>query len=283
MMFLMITAPTSNGELMRRFIPQILIALLLAVPAAQAQDLPNELDAKNYEPVLFPIMPIGGEQEGAYGTLWDVESFVGNRSDEPRLYAMSLRGPEKRFMDPDMVMGADLAANFNIDGSIHWIQKNRAEDYDFSSRLFELTRPENADGVEIPVVTLDETSEGAIGLLRIPFTGDHRVWIRIYDLMTVPGGRVRVSVYPFETGTTDIEALAVLEYPLDEWSYPSSETEMTPTPGFARFLLDEHVIPAVTGGSVRIEVEPLTEGMRVWAFASLTHNETQRVSFVTPQ
>lgn len=35
--------------------------------------------------------------------------------------------------------------------------------------------------------------------------------------------------------------------------------------------------------SARIEVQPLTAGSRYWAVVSLTNNETQLVTLVTPQ
>jgi hypothetical protein len=34
---------------------------------------------------------------------------------------------------------------------------------------------------------------------------------------------------------------------------------------------------------VRIEITPLTAGSRYWSFASVTSNETQIVTLVTPQ
>ena len=33
---------------------------------------------------------------------------------------------------------------------------------------------------------------------------------------------------------------------------------------------------------MRIEIQPRTAGKRIWAFASVTHNETQRVTIVAP-
>jgi hypothetical protein len=33
----------------------------------------------------------------------------------------------------------------------------------------------------------------------------------------------------------------------------------------------------------RIEIEPTLPDMRVWAFVSITNNETQHVTLVTPQ
>ena len=42
--------------------------------------------------------------------------------------------------------------------------------------------------------------------------------------------------------------------------------------------------PALAGvTSMRIEVVPLTPNLRFWAFVSITNNETQEVTIVSPQ
>jgi hypothetical protein len=34
---------------------------------------------------------------------------------------------------------------------------------------------------------------------------------------------------------------------------------------------------------VRLEVEPVTEGLRLWAFVTVVHNETQHATVISPQ
>lgn len=43
------------------------------------------------------------------------------------------------------------------------------------------------------------------------------------------------------------------------------------------------VIGPASSPFVRVEVEPLGEGARFWAFVSVTNNETQHVTLITPQ
>src|SRR5205085_11881017 len=43
-------------------------------------------------------------------------------------------------------------------------------------------------------------------------------------------------------------------------------------------------LPELQGAElVRIEVTPLTAGLRFWAFAGATNNDTQHVTLITPQ
>jgi hypothetical protein len=48
-------------------------------------------------------------------------------------------------------------------------------------------------------------------------------------------------------------------------------------PGYAQFG-DFNLEPY----SVRVEIQPHASSSRIWAFVSITHNETQRITIVTP-
>jgi hypothetical protein len=56
-------------------------------------------------------------------------------------------------------------------------------------------------------------------------------------------------------------------------------------PGYAEYtgLNDLLRLEIPLPPNVRIDVEPLTAGSRYWAFVSITNNDTQRVTTVTPQ
>ncbi|HEX8152273.1 MAG TPA: hypothetical protein VF698_04060, partial [Thermoanaerobaculia bacterium] len=42
------------------------------------------------------------------------------------------------------------------------------------------------------------------------------------------------------------------------------------------------LLPALSPSALRLEIEPLTPGSRYWAFVSVTNNDTQLVTVVTP-
>ena len=53
-------------------------------------------------------------------------------------------------------------------------------------------------------------------------------------------------------------------------------------PGYGE--VNPAVIPGVSKDALlRVEIVPLTAGLRYWAFASVTNNATQHVTTVTPQ
>ena len=52
------------------------------------------------------------------------------------------------------------------------------------------------------------------------------------------------------------------------------------TPGYANFA---DALPQLQGHTrVSVEIMPLAQDLRVWAFISITNNETQHVTTVTP-
>jgi hypothetical protein len=133
-------------------------------------------------------------------------------------------------------------------------------------------------GTELPVIRPDELLHGRNAqLFNIPLTKQNfRVMLRIYDV-TYSTSRFGVYFYPNEGG-----ALAV---------YNAGLTASSPQTGSFRSeaayvefdvsaLLQLH---RVWPDALRIRIEPLTPGSRYWAFASITNNETQLVTLVTPQ
>ena len=133
---------------------------------------------------------------------------------------------------------------------------------------------------------------GTLNLFDIPLLPAFRQLLRVYDVAAREGAAVRVRFY-----RVDPSALSPSEVFL----------EFRPKPDK---LLAERVVPLVTEqrlnapqadlgytelgnvGSmlelqgvdrIRIEVTPLTAGMRFWAFVSVTNDETQHVTVISPQ
>lgn len=256
------------------------IALILTTIPSPGQDLPDENDWRNYEPVLFPI--VVKNESGAAGTSWTSETIARNKSSEPLLYSFGLLHiPADRVLSPgELTRGAYINV-VPIDGSLTWLQKGHSEDFSFSCRLFETSRAENADGIDLPVVTLDETYDRPFEILRVPVTENHRMMLRVYDLWSTPGGEVDVRIYRLFSGSMEEAFIGQIRLRTDAISAPSTPTNLSQRVGFVRLPLDEHIPPGVT--DLRIEISPVTEGQALWAMVSLTHNETQRVSIVTPQ
>ncbi len=257
------------------------IALLAATPA-RAQEPPNPCDPATYEPALLPITP-GREVPGSFGSMWSTTFWVRIAGEEARFLSpggacAGLPGPFP--YPPGLIFNDTLPGNYGNDGSLIWLERGRSEDYEFSLRVFETTRPANAAGIELPVITLnDAPADAPVSLLDVTPLSGFRALLRIYDLNVTPGGRVAVRIHRFMPGfpPNDESVLREVQLHTDEWSHPTQGSELTPTPGFAALPLDDFM-----GDELWIEILPLAQGQRLWAMVTITNNDTQQVSLVTP-
>ena len=54
-------------------------------------------------------------------------------------------------------------------------------------------------------------------------------------------------------------------------------------PGYAAVSDLSTIAPLGNEDRVRLEIEPVTPGLRIWAFVTVVNNETQHATVITPQ
>ncbi|HET7711309.1 MAG TPA: IPT/TIG domain-containing protein [Thermoanaerobaculia bacterium] len=157
-------------------------------------------------------------------------------------------------------------------GRFFYVENGLADAITLNLRARDLSRESENLGTEIPVVTAEQTFTSAImPLLNIPMQQNYRQKVRIYDFEGEYGRNVIVRVY------ADGSLVLTREVKLSEgptgMDYPDY-------PGQAEVDLDQ--IPELSGFSrVTVTVETPQEG-RFWAFATITNNDTQLITTVTP-
>jgi hypothetical protein len=106
----------------------------------------------------------------------------------------------------------------------------------------------------------------------------YRQTVRIFGLDGSSFAQVQVRAYDLATEE--------LLYDEPMWLWPLSgernEQGQALRPSFTMECDLSSEIPA-SGRHVRIEIEPLTEGMKFWAFVSVTNNKTQQFYTVVPR
>ena len=130
-------------------------------------------------------------------------------------------------------------------------------------------------------------------LLDIPLEAAFRQHLRIYDLSTnrqQAANSVHVRLYAYRPKTWDVDPPSG-PVPLDRLVY--EETISLPVDaaaadvqhdiGFAERSYLSMLGQFAPGERLRVTIEPVATGMRFWAFVTITNNETQQVSVVTPQ
>jgi hypothetical protein len=137
-----------------------------------------------------------------------------------------------------------------------------------------------------------ELRTSPIDLLDIPTDARFRVALRIYDpdqkLSHLPGATtssVTIHLYPMDSNEVLASRSAELVQPsLSENICNAPTGGITCWPGSFEIHHLVNEFPATaTSDRIRVRITPITPGLRMWAFANVTNNETQHVTTITPQ
>ena len=229
--------------------------------------------------ILLPIAT--GQIPGAFGSLWTSEAVVHNDgpdfvdfdADEYCIAecppSQALRPGETRHV----LYRGEPASN---PGFIMFVQ--HSDFMTFESRIQDISRQAQTWGTEIPVVREGEFTTQPVVLVNVPMDGRFRLMLRVYDIDGRADASVRVEVFPFPGSGA---AIGQIDLPL----IPPGGRHPKYKPSYVQYE-DLHglIPPGFNPGSVvGARITPLTPGLRIWAFISVTNNETQHVTTVTPQ
>ncbi len=271
-----------------KVIVHLFILALSAASALAQYDAPHR--------VLVPVF-IDRYLEGGYGSKWVTDLTGYNAGDMPAYVGGpgcvlpegcgEQRPPHAAFFLQSLGTGTDSNA-----GMFLYVYDDSK--VTFSLRIQDLSRQALTWGTALPVVRYPQSSTGEINLLDLPIDERFRVAIRVYDMDYSTGQRVRLRI--FDEGSQFFEGSTV----------PLVDTEFTLPPGPA----DEKLVPIHPSASfiadirtafpvlqslqpietplgthlprVRVQLDPIDGGFHYWAFASVTNNEAQHVTVITP-
>ncbi|HUP60824.1 MAG TPA: IPT/TIG domain-containing protein [Thermoanaerobaculia bacterium] len=152
-------------------------------------------------------------------------------------------------------------------GRIFFVSKGHDKDLAGNIRVRDVTRQASSHGVEVPVVHRSEFTEETISLLGVPIDPRFRNTLRIYGLergenfvnVTVGGTLHQLPL----VGTSDLFTPAVITFT----DFPQAA-----------------LTGALTTITVTVDAPRGAEGVGtpIWAFISVTNNETQEITTITP-
>lgn len=251
-------------------LPRWLVTIILmaaVVPAGYAQD---ELQTVR---VLIPVQV--STLAGAGSSLWRTEAYAYSGADDfvwhvPPVQCFSTCGYVGYF-SPRTGLLANYWNNWAPTFFVK-IQKEFADRVWINIGAFDAARMGASLGAEIPAVREDDFTGESLQLLNI-WTGDAmRSRLRVYGLPDTPSPSSVVIQY-WELGH---DARMLGEDTLLLTRRPTEQFEIE-FPDYA-----ELAIPHFGEKPVRIEVTPVAPSAKIWAFASMTHNETHFVTIVSP-
>jgi hypothetical protein len=141
------------------------------------------------------------------------------------------------------------------------------------------SKPEMRSFTELPIVRESEFRAGKLQFPGVRIDENFRQTLRIYGLDGMKAVDVRVRVFPMGSDhPLDYQRMVYTLYPYEQ-GFTSEGLELVPTFNM-ECDLSKYYAP---GQQVRVVVEPLTPGAKIWAFISVTSNETQHFYTVLPR
>lgn len=275
----------------------LLVLLFLAVSSAHAQ---TEMTPSDFEMVLVPVY-LDQVRPGALGSLWRSELVVRNEGSEPadifqtecaHFCTCNPRpatcaggqplAPGALFSGFNSVLVSDGFSPVNP-GIFLFLRKPAASNVALNLRVRDLSRSSESYGTGIPVVRQSGMLTRMAHLLDIPTDARFRQHLRIYGISS-PSGRadVRVRISPLDSTAILAEQTLSLRPAERQPSIPTGPGFIS-FPSYAEISALTSTFPAIQGSArVRIDVEPMTPGLVFWTFVSVTNNDTQEITTVTP-
>lgn len=226
-----------------------------------------------FEPVLFPIfMP---PVRGAFGAEFHTTARVASRGEPLDLWGVDTNCTT---IDPPITpvnpfrIGTNETPLFtgcsDSVGRFFFARREDVNDLAANLRVADVSGQHESHGVEIPVVRLDDFTVEKIVLLGVPLDPRFRNTLRIYGL---PGGAQFVNV------TVGGVTHGVPLRPGDGMFEPSY-AQFTAFPPAGQLGSRQNTVTVTIEQPVRGIVGPTA----VWAFVSVTNNDTQQITVVTP-
>ena len=273
-----------------------LIALLHTVTLS-AQNQPNIDD---YQVLLVPVFFFG---PGAHGSQWETSVSLATSQESASMPVPLLADPNVGCEAPTGEIESDLRYfpcpdYASPSGLLLYVpQTVPKEQLHVSARVRDITRAASSAGTEIPVVRESDFTAQDIVLLDIPSDARFRSNLRIYGGTMVisgtkrlmnPGGTVLLEIYDSRDLKTFPPPLvqAPLKLSAPETVLGSSHFVRPAYYSIGDLVATYPQLATVPSYTIRIRTgQPLSSPpveLSTWAFVTITNNETQEVTTVSP-
>lgn len=242
------------------------LALALTLPAL----------ARDYEKLMLPVAP--SVTYCGYHSKYDTRlvAFNGAQRGIDRFCTDEICGP----LAPNtgtVVIGEN--AGGTPPPAFMYVPKDVAADMQMTLIVesSDTLRPEERSYTELPVVRESDFRAGKIQIVGVRMDDGFRKTLRIYGLDGAKPALVRVRVYALRSNTP--------AYEHDYWLLPQGGANAAGLDAAPTFNMECDLSQYVEnyGAPVRVELEPLTEGAKIWGFVSITNNVTQHFYTVVPR
>jgi hypothetical protein len=219
-------------------------------------------DPSLFERILIPVIFRG---EGAFGSRWETNVVMRNYSPYP---VQSIPNAARPL--PEIGGGAPISVSASFGnrpaGVVLFVP--RGSDVGFTSHIRDVSRDASQWGTEMPVVRERDTREKIV-FSNVPFDSRYRLQLRIYGIDGVSTPLI-LSAGPPTFRQVELRG------PCTETPCNSSE------PAYASVDLTAIFPPLSLSNSIILQ-QQLDQPRRLWAFITVTNNDTQHVTVISPQ
>lgn len=246
----------------------------------QAQVVIAVGDATDWKRILLPV--VMSRLPGLNGSLWETEitAFLQNGAGIfPRNCSRNsclIPIPRDRPFRPSLY---GIAEPDSRPAQFIYAAAADIDRVSFNLRVRDLNRTAETWGTEVPAVREEEFRTAPILLMPLPVDPLFRTNVRIYDLDARANASVAIHVYADD----EVSPRATFLRTFTTWPETVTTVSLPRYPGYVQFDLGEAGAQLAGAETAWIRIEPRTQGLRFWAFASVTNNPTGHVTTVTPQ
>lgn len=227
------------------------------------------------------LIPIGGTQaplQGALGSAWVAEELVRNTSSTPVDYIL----PNCHFALCAFSFAPGQTSARVVGPFDFLVFSGSADNVRFLTVVRDISRQNATWGAEIPAVRERELRSDRVELIGVSTDPAFRRNLRLYtvrtDTIVNDISVLRVRVYDVA------EDLSARERLLGEREF-TLDSRSGQEPGYVGYLMVgniDELFAGVQTDAIRIVVERISGTAKLWAFVTLTNNETHHVTTVTP-
>ncbi len=224
-----------------------------------------------FERVLVPVWSFG---DGAFGSKWTTEITMWN----PNLYGFE---PYGRAPVPFIDRRSTTALSFGATrsgGVLFFPPRGVSPSPRFGSLVRDTSRQADDWGTEVRVVRESDFRDAELSLLNVPVAARFRQSLRIYDVDSVES-RVVVDLYAMDGTFLASNSVALHSGTPCRRFEPCASDD----PAYAMVDLLALFPEAAGRDRVRVDIHSVDIGARLWALISVTNNNTQHVTVITPQ
>jgi hypothetical protein len=242
------------------------------------------------EKILVPIR-ITTPVPGANGSLWSSSLLVRNTSSTSftlNNIAVDCNGllcPPAVDLTPGATYQITPSGGSDRPAAVMTVLPGHGTDLSFTLRVQDISRQSQTWGTEVPVVRESDTRSGKIVLLDVPVTTAFRNTLRVYDIDGKANDQLTVRLFALDPTPPSAIGSGTVDRFLGESTIalrPPAAGDTGRSPSYAEIGDLSQIAPLGTTTRVAVEVEPVTAGLRIWSFVSVTNNDTQHVTVIVP-